>query len=93
MHAIQAVCLFSHLLQGHTEFPKVKRAILMWRTGQLVTPPRPLGDYSKSNWGDKIEIREGRQVSIKTASTILKLVSKAQAETMGENPQLSAGIL
>jgi len=54
----------------------VKRAILMWRTGQLVTPPRPLGDYSKSNWGDKIEVREGQQVHVKTASMILKLVSK-----------------
>jgi len=77
VHAIQAVRLFlHHLVQGHTKFPKVKRAILMWRTGQLVTPPRPLGNYSRSNWGDKIEVREGQQVHVKTASMVLKLVSK-----------------
>ena len=48
----------------------------MWKTGELVIPVRPLGDYSKSNWGDKFEVREGLQVHVKTTSTILKLVNK-----------------
>ncbi|KAJ6613368.1 hypothetical protein B0H10DRAFT_238512 [Mycena sp. CBHHK59/15] len=37
----------------------IKRALNYWKTGELVIPPAPLGNFSKSNWGDHVEFSEG----------------------------------
>lgn len=38
--------------------------------------PRPTGDFSKTNWGDRVEMREGKQIKIKTTSALVKVVDK-----------------
>ena len=38
--------------------------------------PRPTGDFSKTNWGDRMEMREGKQLKIKTTSSLVKVVNK-----------------
>lgn len=48
----------------------------MWETGEQVKPPRPTGDFSKTNWGDRMEMREGKQFKIKTTSSLLRVVDK-----------------
>jgi hypothetical protein len=55
---------------------KVKRALIYYRTGRKVIPSGPLGFFSKTNWGDHVERREGRDIPVKTTSKILKLVKK-----------------
>ncbi|KAH9037117.1 hypothetical protein EDB85DRAFT_1888573 [Lactarius pseudohatsudake] len=53
-----------------------KRAISWWETGELVKPKRPLNEYSKANWGDHVEIREGHTVHISSTSDLVAIVSK-----------------
>ncbi|KAF8229956.1 hypothetical protein L208DRAFT_1284198, partial [Tricholoma matsutake] len=39
-------------------------------------PPHPTGDFSKTNWGDHMEMQEGRHFKIKTTSSLVKVVNK-----------------
>ena len=48
----------------------------MWTTGEEVKPRRPYSDFSKTNWGDRIEYREGKDVIIRTTSNIMAVISK-----------------
>jgi hypothetical protein len=57
-------------------------ALLMFETGEKIKLSRPAGDFWKTNWGDRVEIREGPQVKIKTTSNILKVVNKLSANSM-----------
>lgn len=42
----------------------------------MVKPKKPLNEYSKANWGDHIETREGRAVHINSTSDLVAIVSK-----------------
>jgi len=53
-----------------------KRAISWWETGEQVRPNRPLNEYSKANWGDHFETREGQMINITSTSSLIALVSK-----------------
>ncbi|KAJ3506852.1 hypothetical protein NLJ89_g6637 [Agrocybe chaxingu] len=55
-----------------------KRAISWWQTGDVVKPKKPLNEYSKANWGDHVETREGRQIHIKSTSDLTTIVSKVK---------------
>jgi hypothetical protein len=48
----------------------------MWTTGEEVKPRRPYGDFSKTNWGDHTENREGKDIVIRTTSNLITVVSK-----------------
>ncbi|KAJ7261171.1 hypothetical protein C8J57DRAFT_473744 [Mycena rebaudengoi] len=54
----------------------VKRALNYSQTGKFVLPPGRLGEFSKTNWGDQMELREGRQVKVNTTSGLDNLVGK-----------------
>jgi len=41
-----------------------------------VKPKRPFNEYSKVNWGDHIETREGRAIHITSTSELVTIVSK-----------------
>ncbi|KAG2005397.1 hypothetical protein CC2G_001803 [Coprinopsis cinerea AmutBmut pab1-1] len=53
-----------------------KRALTFYETGEKVIPGRPYSDFSRGNWGDHEEIREGRRVMVYTTSKLYKVVSK-----------------
>jgi hypothetical protein len=38
-----------------------------------------LGEFSKTNWGDKTELREGRQVTVNTTSGLDVIVGKLKS--------------
>ena len=42
----------------------------------MVKPERPLNEYSKANWGDHPEMREGRVIHVKSTSNLVSIVSK-----------------
>ena len=42
----------------------------------MVKPERPLNEYSKANWGDHPETREGRVIRVKSTSNLVSIVSK-----------------
>ena len=48
----------------------------MWTTGEEVKPPRPWGDYSKANWGDHNETREGKIMPVLTTTNLIRVVEK-----------------
>ncbi|KAJ7251344.1 hypothetical protein C8J57DRAFT_673276 [Mycena rebaudengoi] len=54
----------------------VKRALNYSLTGKFVPPTGRLGEFSKTNWGDKMELREGRQVMVNTTSGLAVIVGK-----------------
>ncbi|KAJ7235930.1 hypothetical protein C8J57DRAFT_1248032 [Mycena rebaudengoi] len=54
----------------------VKRALNYSQTGKFTPPPGRLGEFSKTNWGDKMELREGRQVMVNTTSSLDVIVGK-----------------
>ena len=47
----------------------------MWHTGEEVTPPRPRGDFSKTNWGDHQDTHEGQTYQICSTSNLVGLVN------------------
>jgi hypothetical protein len=57
-------------------FYKAKRAIQWWVTGEMVRPKKPLNEYSKANWGDHVETREGQAIRINSTSNLVTLVSQ-----------------
>ncbi|KAJ7905016.1 hypothetical protein B0H13DRAFT_2509647 [Mycena leptocephala] len=70
-----------------TEFPETplvytiqaaKRALNYSVTGELVVPGQRLGEFSKANWGDKIEFREGRPITVNTTSSLVAVVRKLE---------------
>ena len=42
----------------------------------MVKPRRPLNEYSKANWGDHPETREGRIIRVNSTSKLVSIVSK-----------------
>ncbi|KAJ6570644.1 hypothetical protein DFH09DRAFT_417939 [Mycena vulgaris] len=60
-----------------------KRALNYSVTGSLVVPTQRLGEFSKANWGDKMDFREGRQVSVNTTSALVRIARKLE-----DKPQL-----
>ncbi|KAJ6563404.1 hypothetical protein DFH09DRAFT_1477300 [Mycena vulgaris] len=58
----------------------IKRGLNYMKSGKLVIPPRPLGTFSKSNWGDHSEFREGQIVPIPSTSAIAAVVNKLSAK-------------
>ena len=42
----------------------------------MVKLERPLNEYSKANWGDHPETREGHVICIKSMSNLVSIVSK-----------------
>ncbi|KAJ7844798.1 hypothetical protein B0H13DRAFT_2364028 [Mycena leptocephala] len=70
-----------------TEFPETplvytiqaaKRALNYSVTGELVVPGQHLGEFSKANWGGKIEFREGRPIAVNTTSSLVAVVRKLE---------------
>ncbi|KAJ7837315.1 hypothetical protein B0H13DRAFT_2677899 [Mycena leptocephala] len=70
-----------------TEFPETplvytiqaaKRALNYSVTGELVVPGQRLGEFSKANWGDKVEFREGRPITVNTTSSLVTVVRKLE---------------
>ncbi|KAI9461544.1 hypothetical protein BJY52DRAFT_1185373 [Lactarius psammicola] len=53
-----------------------KWAISWWETGEMKKPKKPLNEYSKANWGDHVETREGRTIRISSTSDLVTIVSK-----------------
>ena len=49
---------------------------MWWETGVMVKPQKPLNEYSKANWGDRIETREGRTICINMASDLVAVISQ-----------------
>jgi hypothetical protein len=49
---------------------------MWWETGVMVKPQKPLNEYSKANWGDRIETREGRTIRINMASDLVAVISQ-----------------
>jgi hypothetical protein len=49
---------------------------MMWTTGEKIQPARPLSDFSKNNWGDHKETREGTEVKVKTTTNLLNVIGK-----------------
>ncbi|KAJ7931907.1 hypothetical protein B0H13DRAFT_1857559 [Mycena leptocephala] len=45
-------------------------------SGRLIIPPRPLGTFSKQNWGDHIEFQQGQAVTITSTSTVAGVVAQ-----------------
>lgn len=62
-------------------FGQVKRALNYSTTGVLAVPRERLGEYSRANWGDKTELREGREVPVKTTTGLIIIVRKLQTKT------------
>ncbi|KAJ6607236.1 hypothetical protein B0H10DRAFT_2195045 [Mycena sp. CBHHK59/15] len=54
----------------------IKRALNYWKTGELVIPPAPLGNFSKSNWGDHVEFSEGVKKTVPSTSSLAVVVAK-----------------
>ncbi|KAJ7687655.1 hypothetical protein B0H17DRAFT_682690 [Mycena rosella] len=65
-----------------------KRALNYSVTGKLVVPGQRLGEFSKANWGDKMDFREGRQVVVNTASSLVAIARKLE-----DKPQLQKKIM
>ena len=42
----------------------------------MVKPRKPLNKYSKANWGDRVETREGRTVRFNMTSDIIAVISQ-----------------
>ena len=42
----------------------------------MIKPKKPLNEYSKANWGDHIETREGRTIRVNSTSSLVTIVSK-----------------
>ena len=42
----------------------------------MVKPQRPLNEYSKANWGDHPETREGRIIRVNSTSKLVSIISK-----------------
>jgi hypothetical protein len=55
---------------------QAKRALLCWVSGSKKTIHGPPGYFSKSNWGDRIERRNGEEVLVKRTSSLMKLAGK-----------------
>ena len=47
----------------------------MWHTGEEATPPRPCGNFSKTNWGDHQDTCEGKTYQIHSMSNLVGLVN------------------
>ncbi|KAJ3513243.1 hypothetical protein NLJ89_g3055 [Agrocybe chaxingu] len=54
-----------------------KRVISWWEEGkgEKKVPPTPISDYSKSNWGDHINIVEGQPMRVNSTSDLVAVVS------------------
>jgi hypothetical protein len=62
----------------HINLPcdQVKRALIYWKSGKKNIPSGPPGFFSQTNWGDRFERRDGRDIPIKTTSNLVKIVKK-----------------
>ncbi|KAF8881640.1 hypothetical protein BD779DRAFT_1473354 [Infundibulicybe gibba] len=54
----------------------VKRSLLYWKDGVKNIPSGPTGYFSKNNWGDHVERHEGKNVTVKSTTAILKITAK-----------------
>jgi len=55
---------------------QLKRGIVSWSDGTKKIPHGPSGYFSKTNWGDRIDRRDGKDVLIKKTSALAKMVAK-----------------
>ncbi|RXW16190.1 hypothetical protein EST38_g9666 [Candolleomyces aberdarensis] len=53
-----------------------KRALSFYETGSKLIPPGIQGHFSKYNWADREEQREGKRFTIKTTSSLIKVARK-----------------
>jgi hypothetical protein len=56
------------------EYEQVIHAMYYYQSGVKAIPPGLSGYFSKTNWGDQIECHDGRNIVVKTASLLAKLV-------------------
>lgn len=42
----------------------------------MIKPQKPLNEYSKANWGDHYDTREGRQINTHKAAELVAVVTK-----------------
>lgn len=79
VYTIQAVrSPISRLLRVNTNLVQAKRALNYSITGRLVVPGSRLGEFSKANWGDKMEYREGQHVALTTTSSLAAFARKLE---------------
>ncbi|KAJ6629576.1 hypothetical protein B0H10DRAFT_1985963 [Mycena sp. CBHHK59/15] len=57
----------------------LKRGLNYFRTGELVIPSPPTGNFSKTNWADRIDYSEGVPKRIPSTSAITAIVKKLTA--------------
>ena len=53
----------------------------------MVKPKKPLNEYSKANWGDHIETREGWTICITSTSNLIAIVLKLEKDRGFKNPE------
>lgn len=53
---------------------------MMYETGMHVRPIHPRGNFSKANWDDHEDVREGKRTIIRTTSKLIKVVGKLTNE-------------
>ncbi|KAF7372544.1 hypothetical protein MVEN_00116700 [Mycena venus] len=58
----------------------LKRGLNYFRTGKLVIPAAPTGNFSRSNWADRVDFSEGAPKLIPSTSAIAAVVNKLKAE-------------
>ncbi|KAJ7429554.1 hypothetical protein B0H11DRAFT_2300478 [Mycena galericulata] len=58
----------------------LKRGLNYMATGKLIILERPLGTFSKLNWGDHTEYHQGQAVDITSTSTVAGVVDKLSAK-------------
>ncbi|KAJ6586725.1 hypothetical protein B0H10DRAFT_2094469, partial [Mycena sp. CBHHK59/15] len=56
---------------------QVIKQALNWKTGELFIPPAPLGNFSKTNWGDHVEFSEGVKETIPSTSSLAVVVANS----------------
>ena len=66
-----------------TDRLQVKRALLYCKDGMKNVPAGPSGFFSKTNWHERVERRDGRDVVIKSSRTLLKLIKKLNDDQWG----------
>ncbi|KAJ7723258.1 hypothetical protein B0H16DRAFT_1788005 [Mycena metata] len=57
----------------------IKRGLNYFRTGTLVIPKAPLGNFSKNNWADHDDFSQGVRTTIPSTSAISAVVKKLDA--------------
>lgn len=76
VYSIEAVCPFTLLTFVILHSREALRALNYSKTGKLIVPGERLGDFSKTNWGDRTTMRDGERITINTTSGLTAYVKQ-----------------